>query len=683
MNLRQSKILHLKKHISACEKSIEITYYSIKYNEYSNIQKYLNLLDNIYDKISLAQWAYNFNDVDNLILNLNMSTEELNKYNKLLSLNIELNKTINFEILTAKYNFLGDMLEMITTDIDIQQQIIGLSNNELKLFKKLYKKLESLTDYKITLIEKMLKTIGNTPFLLYKNNNKYQKLINELCLKIDDYTIKDKELEKLLYLFTKTDDFFDITTVEELESFNSSSNNKYSIEIDNLINQEINSTNKNIENIKTALLLKTYGITYDDAMSICKEYDITNLEITCENKDIIEMYTAILRIYLEVDADLLIDIYKDFNNQMSPSFDCLRILLFEKELQKAFAKDYNNKIYKPINLENIIDGVNIYDAGTNFKMLVTAIGSYQKEFKNQENYSAYWNSPYIMSHSNSCSLISNNNLAMAPIKNIVLGFNNMNSNMLLLCNSYDMNTTDISKNFDISTSENKCFMTAENLIKNTRNEYNELVYERRDLDEYPIHYKKNPSYIVFFEDYENIDDLIKNEKKENERNILLENKLIKKMQWDESLKAAKDFNIPIVKINKEKCAKNELNKILNNLDKYKNTFDSQLIENIIIEFENNRIGNSDKLVFIRNKYFSKDIMHNILSEIYETIYSIDNIVEKNRHLDVLNNIVIDESKRYYKNRWFKTSNQTIGFDENEIFKNIEILKGGGTNKKSI
>ena len=43
-------------------------------------------------------------------------------------------------------------------------------------------------------------------------------------------------------------------------------------------------------------------------------------------------------------------------------------------------------------------------------------------------------------------------------------------------------------------------------------------------------------------------------------------------KWKESVKAAKEFNIPIVKINRERCAKSEKQKIENNFKKYLEIF---------------------------------------------------------------------------------------------------------------
>lgn len=137
----------------------------------------------------------------------------------------------------------------------------------------------------------------------------------------------------------------------------------------------------------------------------------------------------------------------------------------------------------------IQDGVKIFDAGTDFKVILTSVGSYKPEMETQLNYSQYWNSNSIRSHGNCCSLIANNNLSTATIRNICLGFSNFEDGMLLLSGSNDLNSTPTSRQINSQDHFGK-FMSANSLIDNTRSDYNELVFERRDLSSTREHYKK-------------------------------------------------------------------------------------------------------------------------------------------------------------------------------------------------
>ena len=82
------------------------------------------------------------------------------------------------------------------------------------------------------------------------------------------------------------------------------------------------------------------------------------------------MYQAILQIYSETDADLLIQIYQDFIKEINPSFDCLRITTFENDLRKTFARELNNQVYKVNGSPTNINGIDVYEAGVDRKSVV-------------------------------------------------------------------------------------------------------------------------------------------------------------------------------------------------------------------------------------------------------------------------------------------------------------------------
>ncbi len=122
------------------------------------------------------------------------------------------------------------------------------------------------------------------------------------------------------------------------------------------------------------------------------------------------------------------------------------------------------------------------------KMLIISINAFINS-RNIDNYNIYWNSSKIRSYGNCCSLISNYNLSTAKIKKVLFGFTNIKENMLLFSGKDDLNSSPDSKKFDMSENYAQSFMEVDNLLNNTRSDYNELVYERRDLS-YGKYYKK-------------------------------------------------------------------------------------------------------------------------------------------------------------------------------------------------
>ena len=136
---------------------------------YKQIDKYIAMFDDVAEKIYVAQWAGNYELVQKLKLFLSLNDYEYNKYLKLKANNDDLDETINFKILDQKYSFLDKMLDMITTDIDIQYQIVSMSDARLKIFRKMYERLLTLTDYYNPYIDAILQRISYVS-LFIKNN---------------------------------------------------------------------------------------------------------------------------------------------------------------------------------------------------------------------------------------------------------------------------------------------------------------------------------------------------------------------------------------------------------------------------------------------------------------------------------------------------------------------------------
>lgn len=637
---------------------------------YRDIDKYLVLLDDIRDKIYLAQWCNNFDKVKELISELSLTEYEKNKYLKLKEKNSDIDETINFKILSEKYSFLDNIMDMITADSDIQDQILSLSDSRLQLFKKMYYKLQSLTDYYNPYITTILQRIGYVSLdTSWKNKyHIYDDLLKNIdYLLLNGYDLSDYEIEKLLYLCTSSV-HHSIPNFEELQNFGAD-NTIDNIEFKDGLKKA--KEEKDIDYLKFAILAQAYGIHLKKAKEICKIYNISNITITNENISTIEMYKAIYQIVNENNPDILCKLYDEFIKLMNPEKDFRRIIVFENDLRKMFAHDLNNQIFKIDNLPyDEINGIKVYDAGVDFKMIVTAIGAYQGNFSNKENYSKYWNSSKIRSHGNCCSLIGNVNLSMANVKNVIFGFSTMNDNMLLLSGSSDINSTPNSREFNTTGNRSQEYMDANSMLNNTRGDYNELVYERRDLSSNPKFYKKNPDYIVFFEEYENYDEMFEKYKdKPKQLEYLRKQKELEDKFWEESMKAARDFGIPIVKINRELVAKSEYEKILGLLNYFNETKNPDLLSKIISSFEGSRVGNAGLHAPIREKYFSSNKISNMLGEIKNSINNIDDEIAKSNLYFSLYKAIIEEQRKVDAGK--RNKQQTPGIDFTKELEELE------------
>ena len=655
----------------SCSKCIHLDQYISKYN-----------VTNPLDIIVLAQLWMNYDLAKEKLEKINLTENQRKRLNEIIANNDAWYETLNPMILDDKYAFLDKYLSFIVTDIRTQQLILNLGENELFLFSKMYEKLDKETSNVIPYISRILGVISTSitasrlSFTTYngeitkKQNQEFSNISKELTKE----ELTEHDLEILIYVFSNNNlNVFQ----ESLEDIRNLEKNILGHVTENMkrFKNQTDLSKTDIDSIKSLLLLRCYGISLDYAKKIIKIFNIDGINIPSEN-NYISMYRSIYNIVNETDVNKLFVIYDDISNNCEFSLDYMTTALFENGLRDIFLKNYTDSAYK-CNNDNyeIIDGVKVYDAGTDFKIILTSVGSYQPELGEQENYANYWNSRSIRSHGNCCSLIANNNLSTAVIRNICLGFSDFEDGMLLLVGDSDINSTPTSRNLNTQDKWGRStkFMSADSIIDNTRSDYNELVFERRDLSPKREQFKKNPDYIVLFEEL--INDNI-NELDEVTKQLLTEQEKIK----NTSLKAAKDFNIPIVKINREKCALSELNKINNMVNEFYKTHDSKLLTRIVIEFENNRMGLRYPHNYLREKYFSKDYINKTLNSIIANINTIKDKQLKASNLDTLKNVISNEKTKFIKNTTYIHHSQELGINSDSLIEYIDKSSNDSNNE---
>ena len=173
MNKRQEQILKL---YQSADGIGWIEYYNIG-TEILDVKKSINQLDYDSDKITLAQMAYDFTLASQLIRNSITDERQKELYFKLKETNIDLDETLNIELLSNRYSFLGELLELVVTDIEVQQRLISLSDEKLVLFQQLFYKIKDEVSNPIPIITKLLSRLGTSPYILtYKDNHSYDSL---------------------------------------------------------------------------------------------------------------------------------------------------------------------------------------------------------------------------------------------------------------------------------------------------------------------------------------------------------------------------------------------------------------------------------------------------------------------------------------------------------------------------
>ena len=119
MTDRQETIIACTDDLKATLPSSEVRYYGRIDMIYSNsIDKLAENEDlSLTDKIVVAQMLGDDRAVLLLKLQLNPTDEQVEKYKKLRSINAEIDKTLNPDLLDQRYDFLDKRRDIISTDI--------------------------------------------------------------------------------------------------------------------------------------------------------------------------------------------------------------------------------------------------------------------------------------------------------------------------------------------------------------------------------------------------------------------------------------------------------------------------------------------------------------------------------------------------------------------------------------
>ena len=507
-------------------------YYGDDLRDEGILSKALDKVSDVLDKITLLEWTGHFDEAWKLIKELDFDED---KFWSLKKFNFELEKTIDIRVLNKKYSFLDKVLNVITADIDFQQKLISLDDRELNLFKKL---MNDVPDkYFLSFAECFLDNMGESPF---KDSMVRYDLLNQ---SLPD-NLSDAEREALIFLYNSRVSF-DVQSYEELGFLN----------LPEFWMEKLNQAN-DLDEIKEVLLSRC-GFDLKSACLLIKTYDIKDVNVP---SSVLETYNYILKVIESESVSELKELGfedKGFKNYY----------LFDRRLKEAF-------------LENINQSLEFN--GDSFKLLVTVLGAYGKD-REIDDYKDLWTRAKI-SPLMSCSLVSDDNLALAPVKTVILGFKEMNRNLLNM-KEQDLNSGVSENDLNQASRIPGNFQSSSSLIDETRSDYNELVFER--YDDFKV---VMPDYVLWFRD--------------------------NKKGYEMALKAASDFDIPLIEIDPYKLGEKwslEISQMVERLND--SNFESLALE-IITKFLNNRNGLSLHREVL-DEFFSDERFEEIVRDLYE------------------------------------------------------------------
>ena len=458
---------------------------------------------------------------------------------KLYQKNNDVVKNIDIRILDECYlKTLGeDKINLISCFPNVQAKILNLSEKEYEIFAKCLNSYveRTETDEWTTIATYLLENL---------QNGEYSELIDN----IED--IEKVDIEKLSKILQLTNDV-GIKTVEDIDNYE---------EIQKKKCDEIIKSEGHIEEKKKAVLLKLFGQDMEYTKTILTRYgeDISSIE-DGEEKDFVIALQEIMEIENE---DVLRQIYEECEG-----IGIVDKTIIERDLKTAYGKKFNEGLYET-KFEDIIEekdlpeelrglNLNVYDAGTDFKMIITSIAPFVSN--NPEDFKKDWNRPAIGSQHFCASYIRNDMIGIPPVRHLCYGFSEMKEDALMLSGAGDIWSS--GQSFVSSAMRDEKYYSPEKQINSTTG-YNEMDFRRIQGG-----VKKQPDYIVAFK-----------------RNGVIPN--IEKIK-----QAVKDWGekLPIVIVDVDKCLEAEKGKVEELLRSYHSSKNPETAREILQKVRNNKV----------------------------------------------------------------------------------------------
>lgn len=541
-----------------------------------------------------------------------------NKVYYLYSKNDEILNTLIPELLSKKYSIIDiKHLEKISVYKDIQVKLLDLNEKEIKLISNI-----------LNLIDNEKYDMTAVIFYILQNLKKYSKLIET----IDYELLTDSQLKNLISILQSEKNTYNIQEMSQLSDKNFSMIiENYYVEIDN----KIKNNRITIEELKEALLEKKYGLSIEKATFLCERYchNMNMLKDSNLPQNIYYILEGINNIYKADNLEYLEFLYITSSRLKTDFYTTISL---ESSIRKEYAKMYNETLYQVneshrLNEQNALFRENrtayeaitaanykgvkpkIYIIDGDFNLQIHVLGAY-RIWERPQNFKDDWQRPKISHHGICTSYIGNNQIANARIRHPVYGFSEYEESALLCAGNQDLFSDESIAKFATAINKPYEFYPPKEMIDYTRHTHNEMVLERR-LNKQGETFKRTPNYVIYFvDDINNLDNF-------SEQNILFE----------ETVQAAVDQNIPIVIVDRLKYAKSESQKCQTMLQKFKESLDFTVLEEVILTFMNNSIGCINYLADNREyyDYFNGQKFNKLYSEILTAIKEkeIENKVE--------------------------------------------------------
>lgn len=503
-------------------------------------------------------------------------------------------QSLNGELLKDQYQSIPNYkMQLIAKNSRFQDRILGLNDYENSLYNKIAQLVSQKTDrwnrFEKNIVENL-------------SDGYYGELINDLYEQAKQGNkITAEDLETLTFLLSKqcssksffdeylTDSYkrqgmddksikqeeirysnnvFNITNKKELEHFEEIKElvcdtilTNPSLDDEQLtapISKYLGHFNQlsELDRMKLALLQKYYNMDLEEASNIVNKFssDIDSISVNDDYQaNIIEQIKAIKNIFESNDINILSQI-GDLDILVQTDLSSSTYLV--EETKEMFEQLYKENLYMPKEDDKVGNttykgkNIEVFDANTDFSIIVKRVGA------TNENSQDIWNrmtkdgeyGRKDLRYYTCTSYMTDENLLNQDNEiEVTFGFaqgtNNYSFDAIY---PHDAHTPFYGGD-DIYDDLNGSYMIPSTLEMNTDNRYNEVVINTLGIGENGQMTKMQPDYIVYV-------------KCQNDMDLDgLENDPV----WEKSKKAASEFGIPIVVIDREKVKQSEKAKIAN------------------------------------------------------------------------------------------------------------------------
>lgn len=426
----------------------------------------------------------------------------------------------------------------------------------------------------------------------------------------------------------------------------------------------VESTISRLENDKKNIYMnKRFSISIVEAEKLLNEYarDVENIELSDEIRGQVDLLRETLEVLKEVEN--VDELYKNVKKEMKPT----EILKLKKELSNAFAKDYISTFKKvdekvngmimsnnPDEISKLtVDGkeIDVVKFSGEFNMLVHSSDANfvnAREIAEDTNFAKYWETGADKSnHIISTAYMTNNFMGCAPVgdNGVMYAFTAQNADKIKLMGITDINT--YMREFAYNSKERQ-YMSAKTMDVTARRVYSEFALEREGT---------NPNYVILFDD---MDEAVKKN----------------------TYKAASDFGIPVLYIDKKEIVQQQLSKLDDLIKEFDTNKNPEILKSIINTYETNVAGwllnRSDE----NDNSFTQGIDNSRFKNDFDGKWkdidlTIKNYIETAREnsqdeeLARIIEIILEERDLYEKCEEVKPISKThLSFDANEILQNV-------------